>query len=1354
MFSGVLSCEPVEEKMVQKDDRVNLIFHYKSPSSHEILRKNKNLPKAKGTVLSEIISGLGEITRDLCKYNHSIDLCSVNFRNYEETQEGLRININNPLQEFDSFLNNRNMEGMTMEIFLESSQVLNDPKEQLDTSSTPSLALETNHQDYEQRSEQIIFGSSAAKMRHHDENHDSENSDGRNHSNDEDLSEPRYVGLVNQAMTCYLNSLLQALYMTPEFRNAMYNWEYKSHEKDGTASIPYQLQKLFLNLQTSNKPAVETTSLTKSFGWDSSEAWHQHDIQELCRVMFDALEQKFKNTAQADLINRLYEGKINDYVKCLTCNTEKYREDTFLDIPLPVRPFDTNEAYGSVEEALEAFVKYELLEGTNQYFCEKCDKKSNAHKGLKFTKFPYILTLQLKRFDFDQNTYHRIKLNDKVTFPDILNLNRFIEITPDQESPSREEDAGMSIKCDDSYTTDSSTIDEDCNSCDIPTMNSNHVSYNDQDDDEGIDMSNGTSSSSTSAQYNNFIKRREEYASLKGPYVYELFSIMIHSGSASGGHYYAYIKDFRTDKWFCFNDQSVYPITHEEIQKSYGGGAKGSFYSGAYRSSTNAYMLMYRQIDPDRNTLPMKADSFPAHIQKLLEKMKEYELNHHIRDKDSCYNRTFLKPVYYRHPMDLKEDSIVDQVSVSVSLNMTLEEVTDVVYNKGIFDQWNIKREQCRIVTYIPRYDVVDRDFEQRYLRLDDLLDNQHAMKDLLLDVRLKDKFDKYSGDPIVTKVYVICCKKRTLEAEAGPRYVRGYIKQTIKEYKEELIKYFDLNPRCTKLYSPDILPGELMDDDFEFEDNLSSTYAYKVYATTNYDGEEINGENKRSFRESVFYKLATCLEDSVTFYIDSAITIQKSDFFIETNEKHDIKPPSNQSLVLYDPSYSFNHQRRIEEVDSCTSSLNLKGKRDDMKSASDDTCSNNPDRYSCERKKNENSARRDDGAMSDSSDAPPSVFFVERDQWSGPETSNSEDSSLSDSDRTLVGDAPEETASYQEAVESEPTTEIDSPNFCSLKNVQASLWKVTSRKGIAEEQIRMHLEPRLEIPKEYHIKILDSPADEASSYNSFREFKDDQKYSISLQRVPQSDEISVDIYSLDMWRQELVQKIFTVVLKQGLTVAKAKHEIWYQLNLNKLINEPLEELIFMHVVDGEVVDEELGHDWEELIIKDGVCIPVSSDEGYQADDGTALSKNLATYIPTRNKFVVKKMFLRTKLKKWQVQDLFDVPQEFAEYTKLYASNKYIVGRIEQLPWVSKLDLATVNRHSFVLVRDSRESPKELTEDEAKMTRTLAGPNRSRSLARSGKKSGRAKYNKPTTTTLISASPRKEKALKIHVDST
>lgn len=131
-------------------------------------------------------------------------------------------------------------------------------------------------------------------------------------------------------MTCYLNSLIQTLYMTPEFRNAMYRWRFDGTEEEQAKSIPFQLQSLFLKLQTTEKPSIGTTNLTRSFGWDSSEAWQQHDIQELCRVMFDALEHKFKNTEQADLISRLYEGKMMDYVRCLECRTEKAREDTFL----------------------------------------------------------------------------------------------------------------------------------------------------------------------------------------------------------------------------------------------------------------------------------------------------------------------------------------------------------------------------------------------------------------------------------------------------------------------------------------------------------------------------------------------------------------------------------------------------------------------------------------------------------------------------------------------------------------------------------------------------------------------------------------------------------------------------------------------------------------------------------------------------------------------------------------------------------------------------------------------------------------------------------------------------------------
>lgn len=81
-------------------------------------------------------------------------------------------------------------------------------------------------------------------------------------------------------------------------------------------SIPLQLQKLFARLQLSDLRAVKTKDLTKSFGWTDADAFTQHDVQELLRVLFDALERVMKGTAQANLINDLYEGQMKDYVQC------------------------------------------------------------------------------------------------------------------------------------------------------------------------------------------------------------------------------------------------------------------------------------------------------------------------------------------------------------------------------------------------------------------------------------------------------------------------------------------------------------------------------------------------------------------------------------------------------------------------------------------------------------------------------------------------------------------------------------------------------------------------------------------------------------------------------------------------------------------------------------------------------------------------------------------------------------------------------------------------------------------------------------------------------------------------------
>jgi len=109
-----------------------------------------------------------------------------------------------------------------------------------------------------------------------------------------------YRGLYNQGATCYMNSLLQTLFMTPEFRRSLYLWKggkgLTQEEEDD--SIPLQLQRLFARLQFGEGSAVSTQALTKSFGWDSGQSFVQQDAQELCRVLFDVIEEHFAGTSE------------------------------------------------------------------------------------------------------------------------------------------------------------------------------------------------------------------------------------------------------------------------------------------------------------------------------------------------------------------------------------------------------------------------------------------------------------------------------------------------------------------------------------------------------------------------------------------------------------------------------------------------------------------------------------------------------------------------------------------------------------------------------------------------------------------------------------------------------------------------------------------------------------------------------------------------------------------------------------------------------------------------------------------------------------------------------------------------
>lgn len=237
-------------------------------------------------------------------------------------------------------------------------------------------------------------------------------------------------GIRNQGGTCYLNSLLQTLHFTPEFREALFSLgpeelgslEDKDKPDAKVRVIPLQLQRLFAQLLLLDQEAASTTDLTDSFGWTSDEEMRQHDVQELNRILFSALETSLVGTSGHDLINRLYHGTIVNQIVCKECKNISERQEDFLDLTVAVKNVS------GLEDALwNMYVEEEVFDYENLYHCGTCDRLVKAAKSAKLRKLPPFLTVSLLRFNFDFVKCERYKETSCYTFPLRINLKPFCE---------------------------------------------------------------------------------------------------------------------------------------------------------------------------------------------------------------------------------------------------------------------------------------------------------------------------------------------------------------------------------------------------------------------------------------------------------------------------------------------------------------------------------------------------------------------------------------------------------------------------------------------------------------------------------------------------------------------------------------------------------------------------------------------------------------------------------------------------------------------------------------------------------------------------------------------------------------
>lgn len=402
-----------------------------------------------------------------------------------------------------------------------------------------------------------------------------------------------FVGLKNAGATCYMNSVIQQLYMIPSIRNGILAIEGTGSDvdddmsgdekQDNESNVDPRDDVFGYPQQFEDKPPLSKTEDRKEYNigvlrhlqvifghlaasrlqyyvprgfWKQFRLWgepvnlrEQHDALEFFNSLVDSLDEALKALGHPAMLSKVLGGSFADQKICQGCPHRYECEESFTTLNVDIRN------HQNLLDSLEQYVKGDLLEGANAYHCEKCNKKVDTVKRLLIKKLPPVLAIQLKRFDYDWERECAIKFNDYFEFPRELDMEPYTV-------------AGVAKLEGDNVNPESQLIQQ-----------------NEQSESEKA-----------------------------GSTKYRLVGVLVHSGQASGGHYYSYIiqrngGDGEKNRWYKFDDGDVTECKMDDDEEMknqcFGGEYMGEVFDHmmkrmSYRRQKrwwNAYILFYERMD-------------------------------------------------------------------------------------------------------------------------------------------------------------------------------------------------------------------------------------------------------------------------------------------------------------------------------------------------------------------------------------------------------------------------------------------------------------------------------------------------------------------------------------------------------------------------------------------------------------------------------------------------------------------------------------------------------------------------------------------------------------------------------------
>ncbi|XP_039206440.1 ubiquitin carboxyl-terminal hydrolase 28 isoform X8 [Crotalus tigris] len=450
------------------------------------------------------------------------------------------------------------------------------------------------------------------------------------------------VGMKNIGNTCWFSAVIQSLFQLPEFRHLVLNYSLpeaildncRSRNEKRNIAFMQELQYLFaLMLGTRRKFVDPATALELLKGAFRSPEEQQQDVSEFTHKLLDWLEDAFQLTVEVENSQDKSENPMVQlfYGTFLTEGVHKGKRfskiETFGQYPLQVN------GYKNLHECLEgAMVEKESESDPSKQTVTYTQERW-------FTKLPPVLTFELSRFEFNQSLGQPEKIHNKLEFPPVIYMDRFMYDNKEIIQAKREEIrklkeqmailqqqlekylrygsgtdrfplpdmlqsvlefARTKLSCAATMTTAETKAEKESSETHSkPSRRPGETSDEPlppraiSEDEMSLVISCLQQWREEAEQDMEDLKTSMLRLSESMDHVYadpqlcqvpyRLHAVLVHEGQANAGHYWAYIYGLPQKTWLKYNDIAVTESSWEELERDSFGGLK----------NTSAYCLIY-----------------------------------------------------------------------------------------------------------------------------------------------------------------------------------------------------------------------------------------------------------------------------------------------------------------------------------------------------------------------------------------------------------------------------------------------------------------------------------------------------------------------------------------------------------------------------------------------------------------------------------------------------------------------------------------------------------------------------------------------------------------------------------------